>query len=271
MNLKKIISLTMLLVMFIMTFSGIMLFISPPGKVAHWANWEVFGITKELYGNIHSTFMVLFIVATLFHVFYNWKPLTSYMKNTAKEMVIFTKDMFVAVILTTIFLLGTIFWIPPFSNFLDFGKEIKNSWEKEYGTAPYSHAELSSLKTFLQKLGYDLEDAKKILQSNNISFGEEKSLSLIAKENGVSPQFIYTILKKNFEKKGVKVLAVTGLGKKSVSEVAHAINMDVDKFIQELKKIGIDANADDGFKEVCEFNNLSPSAAMEKLGYKKPQ
>lgn len=271
MSLKKITSLTMLLVMIIMTFSGIMLFIAPPGRVAHWANWEVFGLTKELYGDIHSTFMVLFIVATILHIYYNWKPLTSYLKNSAKEMIFFTKDMIVASFITLVFLIGTIYSLSPFSNFLDFGSEIKNSWEKEYGTAPYSHAELSSLKSFVNKLGYDLDESKKILISNNISFTEDKSLSQIAKENGLSPQFIYTILRKNFEKKGVKVLAVTGLGKKTVSEVAQAIDMDVKEFINELKNIGIDANENDGFKEVCEFNDLSPMEVMGKLGYKKPQ
>ncbi len=271
MNLKKITSLTMLLVMIIMTFSGIMLFIAPPGRVAHWANWEVFGITKELYGDIHSTFMVLFILATILHIFYNWKPLTSYLKNSAKEMIFFTKDMIVASLITFVFLIGTIYSISPFSNFLDFGSDIKDSWEKEYGTAPYSHAELASLKSFLNKMGYDLEEGKKILASNNISFTEEKSLSQIAKENGVSPQFIYTTLRKNFEKKGVKVLAVSGLGKKTVSEVAQAIGMETNEFISELKKIGIESNENDGFKEVCELNDLSPMSVMEKLGYKKPQ
>ena len=50
MSLKKITSLTMLLTMFTMTFTGIILFITPPGRVANWANWELFGISKELYG-----------------------------------------------------------------------------------------------------------------------------------------------------------------------------------------------------------------------------
>lgn len=203
MSLKKITSLTMLLVMIIMSFSGIMLFIAPPGRVANWANWEIFGLTKELYGNIHSTFMVLFIFATLLHIFYNWKPLTNYLKNSAKEMIFFTKDMIVASLITLFFLIGTIYTISPFSNFLDFGDGIKASWEKEYGTAPYSHAELSSFKSFSNKMGYNLEESKKILISNNISFNEDKSLSQIAKENKVSPQFIYNILRKNFEKRGI--------------------------------------------------------------------
>ena len=92
MNLKKITSLTMLLSMIVMTYTGIMLFITPPGRVANWANWELLGLSKTQYADIHSTFMVLFIIATILHIFYNWRPMTSYMKNTAKQMIVFRYD-----------------------------------------------------------------------------------------------------------------------------------------------------------------------------------
>ncbi len=53
----------------VMTYTGIMLFIAPPGRVANWANWKLFALSKEDYAQIHSTFMVLFIVMTLLHIF----------------------------------------------------------------------------------------------------------------------------------------------------------------------------------------------------------
>ena len=271
MHLKKITSLTMLLSMFIMIFSGIILFITPPGRVANWANWELFGITKELYGQIHSTFMVLFIFATILHIFYNWRPLISYMKNESREFVLFTKDMIVATSLFLIFLLGTIYGISPFSNFLNLGDEIKNSWEKEYGTAPYSHAELSSLSSFSKKVGFEIEASKKVLESNNIIFKDEQSLSLIAENNQVSPQFIYELLRKNLENKENKSIPLTGLGKKSIKEVAQTLGISSEEFIIKLKKLNLDADENAKFKDVVEGKDLSPSDVLEKLGYKKAE
>ncbi len=215
MSLKKITSLTMLWSIIVMTYTGIMLFIAPPGRVANWANWKLFALSKEDYAQIHSTFMVLFIVMTLLHIFYNWKPMTSYMKNQAKQMIFFTKDMIIATILTIIFIVGTLSGVSPFSNFIDLGEEVKNSWEKEYGTAPYSHAELSSLKMFCKKLGFDLEKSENVLRQNNIKFEQTQSLRQIGEENSVSPQFIYNLLRKNFEKDGEKVIQLTGMGKKN--------------------------------------------------------
>lgn len=269
MNLKKITSLTMLCSIIVMTYTGIMLFIAPPGRVANWANWKLLGLGKEDYAQIHITFMVLFVVMTILHVFYNWKPITSYMKNKAKEMVVFTKDMIVALVLTLIFIFGTILAVPPFTTFLDFGNGIKHSWEKEYGTAPYSHAELSSFKMFTKKLGYDLERSEEILNSNNIKFEKTQSLSHIGNENAVSPQFIFNLLKKNFEKDGKVTIALTGMGKKTISEVAQTLNLSTEEFILKLKALSIEAKEDDKFKKVVEKYDMSPMDIIEKLGYKK--
>ena len=176
--------------------------------------------------------------------------------------------MIIASILFLIFLFGTIYQVSPFSNFLNFGDDIKNSWEKEYGTSPYSHAELSSLKSFTKKLNYDFEISKNILTTNNITFEEEQSLSQIAKMNSVSPKFIYDLLRKNFEKSEEKAVPLSGLGKKTIKEVAQTLGLSSDEFISKLKVFEIEAKENDKFKDAVESKDLSPSDVLEKLGYK---
>ncbi|MGA1931872.1 DUF4405 domain-containing protein [Arcobacter sp. YIC-464] len=271
MSLKKITSLTMLFAMLVMTYTGIILFITPPGRIANWSNWEIFGLTKEEYAQIHTTFMVLFVVATLLHVYYNFRPMISYMKNKSREFVFFTKDTIVALGVSIVFLIGTLTQSIPFSSFLDFGTQIKDSWEKEYGSAPYSHAELSSLKTFTEKLGFDLEKSKKLLSSNGIVFTQEQSLSQIAQANDISPKFIYDLLRVNFEKEGQKIIPLTGLGKKNIEEVASTLGISTQEFIKQLETLGVKANANDKFKTVAEEQNLSVMNILEQLGYKKPE
>jgi len=269
MNFKKITSLSMFLVMLIMTYSGVMLFVSPPGRVAHWSNWEILGLTKEQYANIHSTFMTLFIFMTIFHIFYNWKPITSYMKNKAKDFILFTKEMIVSSVLVIIFLFGTLFNLFPFSNFLDFGNGIKNSWEQEYGRAPYPHAELSSLQMFSKRLNFNLEKCEEILKQNNFKYEISQSLGQIAKKNGVTAQYIYNLLNKNLQKKGFNSSNLTGLGRKTVKDVAKNLNISTDDFLLKLKTIGIDAKGDEKFKNVTQRYNQTPMDVMIKLGYKK--
>lgn len=268
MSLKKITSLTMLLSMLVMSFTGILLFIAPPGRVANWTNWEIFWMSKNLIGEIHSTFMALFIVATILHIFYNLKPMLSYMKNQARQFVLFTKEMIVASVLTFVFLIGTIYQVAPFSTFLDFGDGIKNSWEKQTSTAPYSHAELSSLEEFILKMDYQDEEIQGILQLNKISYKMEQSLSQIAKDNGLSPNKLFEILQS--QKSSTKTyIPLTGMGKKSVEDVAQTLGISVEEFIQDLKAIGIEATKDEKFKDVAEKTDSSPMDLLRALGYQK--
>ncbi len=271
MSLKKITSLTMLLAMVIMTYSGIMLFIAPPGRIANWSDWQLFGLSKDQYANLHSSFMLLFVVATILHIYYNWKPITSYMKNQAKQMVVLTRDMMAAILFTVIFLIGSLTFTPPFSTFLNFGQDIKNSWEKSYGSAPYSHAELSSLEDFSKKIGLALEKSAEILSSHNMKYELSQSLSQIADTNGVSPQYLFNLLKKDIEKGGKKLVTLTGMGKKAVKDVAMSLGLSTQEFLEKLKALGIEANENDRFKELAERYDMSPMDIMHKLGYKKPE
>jgi NACalpha-BTF3-like transcription factor len=250
-----------------MTYTGIMLFIAPTGRIAHWVEWSMLGMTKEQFGAVHTTFMVLFIIATIMHVYYNFKPMMSYLKNKSKELVLFTKEMVVASLITVLFFVGTIYEIPPFSKFLQMGEKITNNWEKKYGNPPFSHAELVNLKVFAKKLEYNLEDVEKILKDNSINYTLSQSLGAIAKTNQIAPSDIYNILKAKLEKDNKKTKKVSGLGRKDIKTVAESLGMSTENLISKLKELGINANKDDKFKEVTERYGKSPSDIIKALGF----
>jgi hypothetical protein len=194
-NLRKITSLVMLLSTLILSFTGIILFIAPHGKIAFWANWQILGFTKGEYASLHNTFFVLFLLSFFLHVYFNFKAIKNYLSNKAKELVIFTKEMVIAVVLTIIFFLGTLTNIAPFSTFLSLGDDAKAYWAEIYGEPPYNHAELSSLKVFIKKTGLDEKEAVENLQKANIVFQSlEEKLIDIAKINKKSPNEIYEIM-----------------------------------------------------------------------------
>jgi len=114
MSVKKITSLTALLSFIVMAFTGIILYITPQGRVAYWSDWHLFGLTKSEWGDIHIGTGVLFIIAIGFHIWYNWKMILAYLKDKAKNLKIFTKDFNIALILTVVFVAGTYFQAPPF-------------------------------------------------------------------------------------------------------------------------------------------------------------
>lgn len=125
MSFKKITSLTMLLSFVVMSYTGIILFVAPPGRVANWINWKILGLTKTEYSNLHSTMMVLFVIASILHIYYNWRPIKNYLSNRAKQIVIVTKEMVIATLLVTLFVCATLTLTPPFFKLFNMGRGYK--------------------------------------------------------------------------------------------------------------------------------------------------
>jgi hypothetical protein len=125
---KKITSLSLGLAFLIMSYTGIMLFLAPKGKVAYWSDWHLFGLTKTQYAEIHATSMLTLLFFAIWHIYYNWKPLVSYLKDTQKKISFTKKEFLIAVGLNLLFVFGTLFMVQPFKAFLDFQESIKNGW-----------------------------------------------------------------------------------------------------------------------------------------------
>lgn len=181
--------------MLVMTYTGIMLFVAPEGKVAYWVNWSMLGMSKTQFGDMHVTFMILFIVATIIHLYYNWAPLVSYLKDKSKNFTFFTKYNLTAIVITVVFIVGTLFVTQPFKSVLDLQHSIKQYWGDELGRPPYGHAENSSLKSFCKKTGYNLKEAMVVLKEAGIVVqSEQDKMKKIAKNNGITPAKVYDII-----------------------------------------------------------------------------
>lgn len=256
MKLKKITSLVLLCSMIMMTYTGIILYIAPHGRVANWTNWELFLWNKHQFAQIHTTFMVLFIVATLLHIYYNFKPMVSYMKNKMKQFVFFTKEMIVALSITLLFLTGTLFEVPPFSTFIVFGDSIKDSWVEINEEPPYGHAEESTLKDFSQKTGYELQHVLKVLHEHNITAKDSQTLEEIASQEHKTAKYLFGLIQNSLGTSTSKK-PISGLGRKTFVEIAKEIDITPERFLKELANMGIKANKDDKFKSTVEKQGFS--------------
>lgn len=251
MKLKKITSLVMLWSMILMTYTGIILYIAPHGRVANWTNWELFGWDKDQFAQIHTTFMALFIVATLLHIYYNFKPMVSYMKNRMRQFVFFTKEMIVALGITLLFVTGTLFEVPPFSTFIAFGDSIKDSWAEKSDKPPYGHAEESTLKDFSQKTGYELQRVLKTLHEHNITAKDSQTLEEIASQEQKTAKYLFGLIQNSLGA-STSQKKISGLGRKTFAQIAKEIDINLEQFLKELENMGIKADEDDKFKSTVE-------------------
>ena len=257
---KKITSLSLGFSFLIMSYTGVMLYLVPKGKVAYWADWHLLGLSKTQYGELHTTSMVTFLFFGVFHIYYNWKPIVSYLKDKQRKISFTKKEFLIAFGLNLIFVLGTLFMLQPFKAFLDMQASIKDGWTQEYGEPPYGHAEETTLKVFCKKVGIDYNEASAILTANNILFNPKENLLLIGKNNNISPSYIYKLINKNKTHSTQKMSDIpSSLGRKTLQELSDMKKIELERSIAILKAKGLnDVSAENRIKNIADELGIMP-------------
>ncbi len=270
MNIRKITSMTMLLSFIFCILTSVILYIVPQGRVAYWADWHMWGLTKTDWGNLHINLGFLFIFAGLLHLYYNWSVITAYMKNRARQVKVFTPSFNVALLLCLVVGLGTFFKIPPVYSVISFGDSIKDAAAEKYGEPPYGHAELSSLKSFVKKVGIDLDEAKKLLSKAGVTItGDQQTIAEIAELNEMTPKELHNTMK-SAEKKAVSgapfpAEPFPGFGRKILADICNEFGLNIPKLLKGLAKENINAEADQTIKVIAESAGMDPHAFFEIL------
>lgn len=274
MKIKKITSLTALLAFILMLLTAFILYIVPHGRVANWAVWHLLGLTKPQWEGIHVNFGLLFLISIGIHIYYNWKPIMSYMKDKANGFKLFTKEFNVALILVLIFGLGTGFEVPPFSSFLALSESIKDGAAEKYGNPPYGHAELSSLKTFAKRMGMDLKQSLEHLKKTGYRVENEmQTLAEIARINIITPQQLYNAMKPptgtsslHYGDSGkLPDAAPGGSGNLTLADLCSRFNLNIKVIIRGLSKQNITAREDMTIRKIAEKNQISPIDVYEGI------
>ena len=130
--LRKITSFIMLFSFIIMVVSGVAEFISPFGRLSMMIKWTMLGLDKMQWQALHISFMVVFTIAGLIHIWLNIKPIKAYLKNRARKMVFFTKEMSIALLITVVLFGATVQKFEPIDQFVKLNKSFNDYWIKEF-------------------------------------------------------------------------------------------------------------------------------------------
>ncbi|MBW2302750.1 MAG: DUF4405 domain-containing protein [Deltaproteobacteria bacterium] len=262
---RKIMSLTAGLSFLIMILTSVILYVVPQGRVAYWAGWHLWGLSKNQWTNIHINVGLLFLLSLFFHVYYNWRPILSYLKDRGRRLKVFTREFNAALFLVLLFSVGTYWGLPPFQWVLDLNEAVKEAGARKYGEPPYGHAELSSLKSFASRIGLNLDEAVDRLRASGVHVeNDTQSLKEIAAKHGLSPQEIYIAMmpKKEESSGNAKPLSDTpppGLGRRTLTEVCREYGLPLPEVIEYLAKKGVEAKEDVPLKEIASGAEKTPS------------
>ncbi len=268
---KSFISFSLFFSFIIMSLTGLVLYITPPGRVAKWIIWTFAGLEKGEWEAVHTIFSYIFLIFGIFHIFsINWKALLFYFKKKKQNGLNRKKELIASSIIIIIGFFGTIYEIPPFKSVMDLGEYVKESWDKKDQEAPVSHTEAMMITELSEKIvKLTPQEIMKKLRSNNIKVKDAKqTLDEIGKENKISPFDIYKIIIKDSEikKRNSSLFSRgSGFGRKTIADIAEALNENVEILIKRLKDAGINAEAGERIRDIAEDSGKRPSEIINLL------
>ncbi len=271
--------MTVLVSFLLLLLNSVVLYVVPEGRIAYWSDWHFLGLSKTEWGEQHITVGVLFVLAGIVHIFYNWGRLVFYLRNAAKEVSIINPALAVAMAITLLVAAGTYFQLAPMRTIVDFGKKIKERAAEQYGEPPYGHAEFSSLNLLCKKEGLDPGRSLELLQAAGLKVaGGRDTLLAIATNNNMTPQQVYVIIAAAKAKTSAAAVPGhadgagsfpdsprPGFGRLTLMEVCSQYRLDPQTVAAGLAGKGISADPAQTIREIGEKSGRAPMEIFEAI------
>jgi len=188
----------------VVVVSGVILYFTPQGRVAHWTDWRIFGLDKEQWSAVHINCCLLFVIATIVHIYFNWSALWRYIKKKTAVRLNLKWELLIAVILCVIVVVGTLYSIPPFGTIMKWSDDIELYWERTSPRHPYPHAEESTLDDFAWRIGVASDDLAQALRFEEFDVSDMTiTIGELARQKGVPPSGVFEAIKKHHPEAGI--------------------------------------------------------------------
>lgn len=264
----------------VMTVTGLILFVMPPGRVAYWTNWALLGLEKADWTAVHVVFSLLFVLAGLIHLVFNWKPFKHYLLSKLPDHLHFRAEATIATAAVGVVLVGTLLAWPPFSWLVDLNESLKNSWaEAGWAEPPFGHAEEVSLKVLGLRMGMEPRAMLDALRDAGYRVDQPgQKVRDIAEANGVSPAVLWAAVTDRVQPAELEPAptgitaeevelryAGTGLGQKTIAEIAEMTGVPLDTVMGRLGDAGVEAGPGDRMKAVAAAYDDMPPIDLLKV------
>jgi hypothetical protein len=269
-NLRSFTSFSLVISTIIMSWSGFILYIAPPGRIANWGTWKLMLFTKAEWQALHTIFSYLFFILFIIHLFFvNWKAFLTYFKSKIKTGLNRKWELVAALIVSVIFFIGTLRDWTPFGPVMTFGEKVKESWESDFKSPPVIHLEIYTLEQLSPMLdSIPAQKLMKTLKENNIKVASTNvSLKEIAAENSTTPSEIYNILK-TLNPAGShtnNAQVPQGAGRYTVKMAAESSGKEVSNLLALLKAKGVEATEETSMKTIADKLGITPRDAYLML------
>ena len=253
--------------------SGVVLFLSPPGRIANWTDWSILTLSKEEWAGVHMVFSTVFLTAAILHLVFNWRPMLNYFKGKLTRRIGFRWEWAAALALSIGVYAATRVGLPPFSSLLTLNERLKASWDEPADRAPIPHAELLTLEELAVEAKIDLASGIARLDSGGLEGATpEVIVKDLASRNGIPAQRVYEILIGEPKEGGAghggggRRGAGGGPGRQTLEQFCASEGMDLDASLELLRAEGLKAESDQTLRDIAVNNGYErPFELLELL------
>lgn len=265
-NWRAFFSLYIVISFVVIAATGIVLYVTPPGRVANWSEWTFAGLTKEQWQAVHTIFTFVFVVAAGFHVYFNWKIRLAYLRNRFHAGIPRWRELMLSSALVAALMAMTLGRVPPLSYVIDARETISASWSTPLTEPPVPHAELLTLAKLGETIKMPLEKIQAKLSQAHIDVGgPEATLGEIAERHGLRPSELYAKIREGEARAAVPVAEGGGYGQKTVRQVSDQLQIPVADVIENLRHQGIVAGPDSNVKALAGEHGKLPIEIVKMM------
>lgn len=270
-NWQIFISIYISLSFIVMAFTGVVLFFAPHGRVANWSYWSFLGLQKQDWQAVHTVFTFLFVIAAIFHLYFNWNAVKLYLTSKISASLKYGREIFASSVIVTLLFAGSALGLPPFENLMDFGEFLSESWSNAGTEPPVPHAEEMSLK----ELAITLKSDEKVLIANLEKAGiyvisGDEIIKDIANRNQTTPSDIYGVINKDYNSYAhIQSGIGGGYGRMTIEELCKNNGITTSDGLRRLMAKGMPAEADSKIKDVAYDHKMQPVSVAEIIIDKK--
>jgi len=269
----------------VVALSGLMLYVSPKGRVANWTGWSMLGLDKHQWEALHLTMAIALFLGVLFHLYFNWNFLMRYLRDLAEKGVSSKRELGSASVIVLLVFLGTHYEVPPFSTVSTVGEDIKNFWEETGPVVPYAHAEDSTIGEFAANMDLPLDEVTRRLQERGFQVDStDLVIADVAEAHDMTPDQLFQAMTRRGNgngngnggngggngngggrgagRGGAGGVGGSGggggMGQRTLQTICDTEGIALDNAIAILREHGIEAKGEDTMRTVAHDHGVTP-------------
>jgi len=193
---RSFVSVAVALSFLLAAVSGIALFVRPEGSLARWVGWSLLGADKKQWESLHTATVLVFVVLSVVHVWYNGRPLVAHLVTRRHSPGgWFRREVAAALLLVALVAVGSLAAWQPFTAVMDLRGSIKDGKFVVRTPPPAFDADTLTVDDVCATMALAPAEAAANARARGVVIADtSKTLGAVAKELRLTPEAVFEAL-----------------------------------------------------------------------------